>query len=185
MGKSSVTLDKPLYVVAAILDLAKLKMYLLWDEIKEQYLTAQQLYTDTDSFLDFIKTKDVYGEINLNNYDTRNYTEDHHCNSLKNKTVPGQLKDEMGGEVISGFFVTRSKSYAVKVGGTTVKRLKSVKKSAIRYLGYDDYKNCILQSTPGPMVEINIIGSDLHLIRNKKFVKKTLSAFDDKRYYYD
>ena len=112
-------------------------------------------------------------------------TLDHPCYSLKNKKVPGLLKDEMGGKVISGFAVTRSKSYAIQVGDTTIKRLKGVKKSAIRDLGYDNYKNCILNATPGPKAEINIIGSDLHLIRYKKFVKKTLSAFDDKHYYYD
>ena len=185
MVKYCVNLDKPSYIGAAILDLAKLVMYLRWDEIKEQYSTAQQLYTDTDSFVVLIETKDVYEEMNLDNYDTSNYPEDHPCYSLKNKKVPGLLKDEMGGKVISGFAVTRSKSYAIQVGDTTIKRLKGVKKSAIRDLGYDNYKNCILNATPGPKAEINIIGSDLHLIRYKKFVKKTLSAFDDKHYYYD
>ena len=237
MNKATVTLDKPVYVGQAILDLSKTLMYdWYYNDIKKQYPDARMMYTDTDSFVLLIKTKDFYKEIPLEKYDTSNYPKEHPCYSSKNKKVIGLPKDEGGGQPISEFACLRSKSYCVKFaewdavkilpdtdeikaqrakirvmkdevdrhlakcelesmiknlrkdvnernGG--VKKCKGVKKCVAKDLTFDTYKSCLFTGNPAPDAQMSVILSKLHELKNYTFIKKTLSAFDDKRYYTD
>ncbi|CAB4433250.1 unnamed protein product [Rhizophagus irregularis] len=62
MLKSTVTLNKPIYVGQAILDISKAMMFNFWyGYIKPRYgEKASLLYTDTDSLIMWIETEDIY-----------------------------------------------------------------------------------------------------------------------------
>ena len=62
MLKSTVTLNKPVYVGQAILDISKAMMFNFWyGYIKPRYGDkARLLYTDTDSLIMLIETEDIY-----------------------------------------------------------------------------------------------------------------------------
>ncbi|GET55307.1 uncharacterized protein LOC114539009 [Rhizophagus irregularis DAOM 181602=DAOM 197198] len=62
MLKGTVTLNKPIYVGQAILDISKAMMYNFWyGYIKPRYEDkARLLYTDTDSLIMWIETEDIY-----------------------------------------------------------------------------------------------------------------------------
>jgi len=62
MLKSTVTLNKPIFVGQAILDISKAMMYNFWyGYIKPRYGDkARLLYTDTDSLIMWIETEDIY-----------------------------------------------------------------------------------------------------------------------------
>src|ERR1044071_10317986 len=62
MLKGTVTLNKPIYVGQAILDISKAMMYNFWyGYIKPHYGDkARLLYTDTDSLIMWIETEDIY-----------------------------------------------------------------------------------------------------------------------------
>ena len=63
MKKTSVKITKPLYLGMSILDISKTLMYKFWyDYIKPKYGDRAKLcYTDTNSFVIDIKTKDFFG----------------------------------------------------------------------------------------------------------------------------
>ena len=60
MKKTEVRMNKPIYLGQAILDISKTLMYEFWyDYIKPKYREKARLnYTDTDSFVMYIKTED-------------------------------------------------------------------------------------------------------------------------------
>ena len=55
-------MNKPLYLVASILDISKTLMYKFWyDYLKPKYGDRIKLcYTDTDSLIIYIKTEDFF-----------------------------------------------------------------------------------------------------------------------------
>ena len=95
MKKTRVKMTKPLYLVMSILDISKTLMNEFWhDYIKPKYGGKEKFcYTDTNSFIIYIKTEDVF-EDNSNNverwFDTSN--RDRNDKRLlpigKNKKVP-------------------------------------------------------------------------------------------------
>ena len=99
MRKTEVTMNKPIYVGQAILDISKTLMYEFWyDYIKQKYGDKARLcYTDTDSFVMYIKTEDFYkaiaGDVERW-FDTSNYDKkDKRPLPIgKNKKVIGCLK---------------------------------------------------------------------------------------------
>ena len=70
-------------------------------------------YTDTDSFIIHIKTKDFYKDI-ANDvkkwFNTSNYECDRPFRKGKNKKEIGKMKDELGGKIMIKFVSLRSKS---------------------------------------------------------------------------
>ena len=65
MKKPIIKMNKPLYLGASILDISKTLMYEFWyDYLKSKYGDRVKLcYTDTDSFIIHIKTKDFFEDI--------------------------------------------------------------------------------------------------------------------------
>ena len=65
MRKVEVKMNKPIYLDQAILDISKILMYEFWyDYIDPKYgYKARLCYTDTDSFVIYIKTEDFYRDI--------------------------------------------------------------------------------------------------------------------------
>ena len=102
-------MNKPVYLGMSILDISKTIMQKSWyDYIKPKYQDwAKLCYTDTDSFIIFIKTEDFYKDI-ANDvetwFDTSNYDE---YNSAENDKRPlpigtnkkYEFKDELGRKI--------------------------------------------------------------------------------------
>ena len=65
MKKTRVKMTKPLYLGMSILDISKILMYKFWyDYIRRKYGDKVKLcYTDTDSFIIYIKAEDFFEEI--------------------------------------------------------------------------------------------------------------------------
>lgn len=117
--KSKIRLDKPIYVGFAILELSKLHMYRVFYDIIKPYFreNARLLYTDTDSLILHIKTKHLYQDIAKlrEHFDTSNFPKEHELYSSKNKKVPGLMKMEEGGKIITEFAGLAPKLYALRV----------------------------------------------------------------------
>jgi len=120
-----------------------------YNYIKKKYQSkAKLLMTDTDSLMYEIQTedffKDIRGEIS-DKFDTSNFEKDHSSGIPRmNKKVPGMMKDECGGKIISEFVGLRAKLYAYKKEGDEEKKCKGVKKGVVKnHISFDDYKNCL------------------------------------------
>ena len=85
-----------------------------YDYIKNKYdKKLEWLFTDTDSLMYEIKTKDVYKDfssdkemLDFSNYSTKSKFYDN-----SNKLVVGKMKDEIAGVVIEYLFELKSKMY--------------------------------------------------------------------------
>ena len=65
MRKAQALMNKSVYLGLLILGISKIVMYEFWyDYIKPKYEEKSQLcYTDTDSFIVYLKTEDIYKDI--------------------------------------------------------------------------------------------------------------------------
>ena len=120
MKKTSVKMNKPIYLGFAILSLSKIKMYGYWyDEMKPKYGDRIILcYMDTDSFIMHIKTEDFYKDLAKDvekKYDTSNYTVERPLPIGLNKKVIGMMKDELGGKTMKEFIGLRPKCYTYSI----------------------------------------------------------------------
>ena len=109
-------INKTVYFGLSILDLCKILMYEFWyDYVKPQYDEIARLcYMDTDSFIVYIKTDDIYKDIAEDvetRFDTSNYRLDRPLPKIKNKKVIGLMKDELGGKTMIKFVGLRAKAY--------------------------------------------------------------------------
>ena len=119
MKKTKVKMNKSIYLGMSILDISKTLMYEFWyDYIKPKYQDKAKLcYTDTDSFIIHIKTKDFYKDI-ANDVEkwfiTSNYDESDKIPLPigKNEKVIGLFKDELGGTIRIEFVGLRAKTHA-------------------------------------------------------------------------
>ena len=95
MKKTRVKMIKPIYLGMSILDISKMTMYEFWhDYIKTKHGERAKLcYTDTDSFVIYIKTQDCFEDIS-NDVDERPLP------IGKNKRIPSLFKDESGGKIM-------------------------------------------------------------------------------------
>ena len=94
-------MNKPIYLGQAILDNSNTLMYEFWyDYIKPKYGNKARLcYTDTDSFVIYVKADDFYKDISNdvdNWFDTSNYNKNDNkpLEIGKNKKVIGKFKDK-------------------------------------------------------------------------------------------
>ena len=90
MNKRQITMNKPVYLELAILDISKIAMYEFWfDYIKLKFSERVKLcYIDTDSFIAHKKTEDVYKDISEDvekRFETSNYEVDRPLLMGKNK----------------------------------------------------------------------------------------------------
>ena len=149
--KCNLVLNRPVYVGISILDLSKHLMYdFYYNQLKTQYGESCQLpYTDTDSLLLKIETKDVYKDIAQNQtlYDTSDYTQDHPLYSSANKMVLGKLKDECAGRAIAAYAGLRPKMYSIlEAGGKNTKKAKGVKKNVVKkHIRHEQYKEALFE----------------------------------------
>ena len=81
-----------------------------YNKLKKKYgENCTLLYTDTDSLLVDIKTKDVYKDMSetKDEYDFSDYPTDHPLYDEKHKKVIGKLKDECAGAPIEEYIGLR------------------------------------------------------------------------------
>ena len=137
MKKLKVTMNKPIHLGQAILDISKTLMYeFRYDFIKSIYEDKARLcYMDTDSFVINIKTEDFYKDIASDVekwFDTSNYDKnDKRPLAIGiNKKVIGKFKDELGGKIMIEFCALRAKAYAQEIDDNTEHKRAKGKKTA-------------------------------------------------------
>ncbi|VEN33949.1 unnamed protein product, partial [Callosobruchus maculatus] len=142
MNKTEIVFNKPLYIGMAILDISKICLY----DFHYKYMmkkfplgSCKALYMDTDSLLYEIHCKDVYIDLikkDSHMFDTSGYPPDNiYGIQLLNKKVPGLMKDENNGAIVTYFVGLRSKQYTFLVEGERkrcVKKSKGIKSNIIK-----------------------------------------------------
>ena len=103
MKEIKVKMNKPVDLRISVLQISKTLICELWyDFIKPNYQqNAKLCYIDTDSFIIYIKTEDVYEDIANDvekRFDTSNYEVNRPLPKGKNKKVIGLMKGELGGK---------------------------------------------------------------------------------------
>ena len=207
MKKPVILLNKPIYVGMCILDLSKSLMFnFYYNFIKKKYGDNVNLSnTDTDSLLLQIFTEDVYEDFDKHRdeFDNSNYSKSSKYYFEKNKKVIGKMKDEAGGNIITGMVAPKPKMYAyleenqhdilnkdnevIKHKGKIdeFKKAKGVTKSVTKKeLTFDNYLSCIQNSTISKH-KINTIRSEKHEVSSYEINKTSLSCYDDKIYILD
>jgi len=154
-----------------------------YNYIKKKYgPKAKLLMTDTDSLMYEIHTEDFFEDIREDikeKFDTSSFE----ISKLPrlNKKVPGMLKDEAGGKIISEFVRLCAKSYVFDMDGDEFKKCKGVKKYVVnKEITLNDYKNCLFSGRQ-QLRPMNVIRSHHHEVFTEQVNKIALSADDDKR----
>ena len=188
--KTELKFDKLVYLGMCILDRSKTLMYdFHYNYIKRKYGDkAKLLFTDTDSLMYEIETKDFYKNISADvkdRFDTSNYPPDHPSGILSgfNEKVLGTFTDEAAGEVIDEFLGLRAKLYSYKMlEGEESKKCKGVKKSVIKKsIAHEDYKKCLFTGKE-QLRKMNVIRSPMHEVYTEEVNKVALCPIDDKRH---
>ena len=172
----------PVYAGQTVLDLSKVLMYQFWYcYLKRKYATqCQLLCTDTDSFLFYIETRDIYEDMwrDRDLFDISDYLTSSELHSLDKKKVPGKFKDEFNGKVIRKFCGLRSKMYATlhqdDSADVEKKKAKGVAKATIeKELCFDLYEKTLFNQTE-MLSSMDLIRSRSHNILCEKVRKKAL-----------
>lgn len=145
MNPETITLDKPIYIGFSVLEISKSHMFDFHYSIMKPFYNKKLklCYTDTDSFLYSIESKDFYNDLKIHflpYFDTSNYplNNSYDIPGL-NKKVPGLFKDELGGNLISEFVGLRSKLYCIKTEKQEYKKAKGVQKQVLNNVHFKDY----------------------------------------------
>ena len=142
-------------------------------------------YTDTDSFITYIKTEDFYEDIEDDvekRFDTSNYEIDRPLPTGKNKNLIGLMKEELGEKIMTEFVALRPKTYAYLMDDDSEgKKAKGTKKCVIkRVLKFNDYKGCLLNNEIVLKTQQRF-KSERHDVYTEEINKIALSSNDDKR----
>ena len=113
--KPVLTLNKPIYVGFAVLELSKWLMYDFHCSFIKKQFDAELLFTDTDSRTYEIESKDVYEEFfkYKHLFDLSNYPKDSKFFDQANKKVVRKKKDKSKGKIIYEFVQWKSKMYSM------------------------------------------------------------------------
>ena len=188
MKRIKLVYNKPIYLGMCILDLSKTLMYdFHYNYINKKYAEkAVLLYTDTDSLIYQIETKDFYADIApdvISKFYTSNFHQAHPSGLYTevNKKKLGMMKEENAGQQIEEFVGLRAKLYSYKMAGEDHKKCKGIKKSVVKKtITHEDYKACLFTKRE-QLRKMNVIRSHHHVIYTEEINKIALSADDDKR----
>ncbi|KYN22644.1 hypothetical protein ALC57_04951 [Trachymyrmex cornetzi] len=150
LRKLEVKFDKPIYVGMCILDISKTCLY----EFHHEYMApvfrekCKIMFTDTDSLIYHVECDDIYDVMkrDINRFDTSDYAVDNaYSIPLANKKVPGLMKDENNGAIMTECVGLRAKMYALRVQGKKdTKKAKGVKSSVVaKSIMFEDYTCCL------------------------------------------
>ncbi|WAR05701.1 hypothetical protein MAR_021070, partial [Mya arenaria] len=169
-------------------DLAKFLMYnYYFNHLKPTYRNNLTLLaTDTDSFMYYVETQDVYRDMLQKIY---LYQQIIHCLQMTEKKKIGVFKDELGGVPMKEFVALRPKMYSSIYDKNdkeiNEKSCKGISRSVVkRELMHEHYKDTLLRSTQTKHTMFGL-HSDHHIMYCDKITNISLSAFDDKRYWFD
>ena len=188
--KETLTMNRPAYVGACILDMSKTLIYdFHYNYIKHKYDNkAKLLFTDTDSLTYEIETNDAYADFwkNKDKFDNSDYNKESPFYNADNKKVIGKFKDESAGIPITEFVGLRSKMYSyVKDNEQTARTAKGIKKQVIKKnLTHDNYKE-VLFNNEQMQHTMKTIRSKNHQLGSFELNKISLSCFDDKRFIHE
>ena len=180
--------DKPIYLGACILETSKLHMYQFWyDYLKNKY-KVELIYTDTDSFIIYVETDDIYRDMleNKNLYDFSEYPKDHPNYDITNKKVLGKFKDEMKSLIITEFIGLKPKMYSFNYIDNNIivnnNIHKGVKKSIC--LKHNEYKKSLYKEELiyKEFYNLQLNKQNIYLDKIKKIA---LNPFESKRYWID
>ena len=187
MDKLEVIMDKPIYIGMSVLDISKTVLYEFHYELAKSKMgtNCKLLYTDTDSLLYEIKCPDIYEIVkeNIKRFDTSDYPpQNPYKIPLVNKKVPGLMKDECNGRIVTEFIGLRSKMYCVGIENNKfVRKANGVKSNVMQNTINDShYRDCLLNSTLIHREQFNIT-SRFHQLYTENFNKLALNPYDDKR----
>lgn len=188
LNKTEIVFNKPLYIGMAILEISKTCVYDFHYNfmLKNFSSKCKLLYTDTDSLIYEIFCNDIYEEIikpHIHKFDTSNYSPNNPYDiPLVNKKVPGLMKDEAGGLLMSFFVGLRSKMYTFLINEEKcTKKAKGIKYSVVRNkISFQDYVDCLRDYTE-KVVTQRTIQSFAHNVFSMEQNKVALSPYDDKR----
>ena len=188
-------IDKPRYLGATVLDLAKLQLYdFHYNHILKTFPGAQLLFTDTDSLCYKITTEshvNPYEKFHqtCNIMDLSNFPLDSPFHNTTNKLIPGYVKDEGGGKQILEFVGLKAKMYSLLTDNTssTTKQKATAKglKKNVRSntLNHYVYKNVFLTDAEADPIEFCTIRSKKQQLYTVTETKRSLNSYNDKRYY--
>ena len=221
--KATITLNKPIYLGLCVLDLSKVLMYdFYYNKLKKLFPNTKLLFTDTDSLCvsiegcddidEKIRESTLEGEDGvphaaIDEFDTSGFSSDHplfhgmssdeiRTQKLRNKKVPGKMKDELDGNTLLEFIGLRAKSYAFRqmvdyanAGKNLedgemleVKKLKGIQKCVVkRNINFDNYYECLFDKRVH-YADTTSIRSFKHKISTLSSRKVALVPFDDKRF---
>ena len=148
---------------------------------------AKFCYTDTYSFIIFIKAEDFFEDIS-NGVEKRFDTSNHDKNDKrplpigKNKRVPGLFKDELGEKIMIEVVALRPKAYAfLDDDGNKYRKSKGTKRCVIKQkLVFKNFKNCLFNNKT-VYTSQQRFKSYNHVVYTEEVNKITLSNNDDKR----
>ena len=169
-----------------LLELNKVLMYEFhYDYIKNKCgSNSRLLFTDTDSLMYEIKTKDVYEEFSKDKemFDFSNYsTKSKYCDN-SNKLVIGKMKDKAAGVLIEEFVGLKPKMYSYLVNyNNEHKKAKDVNINCVATISHNEYRDLLLNKKC-LRHSMNRIQSKDHKIGNYEINKICLPCFDDKIY---
>ena len=153
MKSTWIIMSKPVFLGLSLLEISKIVMHWFqYDYVKPKYEEKAKLcYMDTDSFIVYIKTNDVYSEIPNyveTRFDTSNFESEIPLPKGKRKKVIGLMKDELGGKIMTEFAALRPKTHNYLTDNSDKnKKPKDTKKCIIkRKVKSEDYKHCLEES---------------------------------------
>ena len=141
--------NKPIYVGMCILDISKICLY----EFHHEYMSplhAQNckiLYTDTDSLVYHIRCDDIYESMkhNTDRFDTSDYPINNAYNMPRvNKKVPGLMKDENNGAIMTKFVGLIVKMYTLRVRSYETKATRARRNFKSFTVGNCSFSRCSL-----------------------------------------
>ena len=188
MRKTTVQLNKPIYVGFTVLELSKELMYdFHYNLFKKYYEDDITLaYYDTDSFLYEIKSENYYEELKEkfgSIMDFSNFNKNSELFDETNKKKLGFLKEEYGGEVINEFIGLKSKLYSINYGEEKTKsKAKGLQKSILkRFVDHKHYKD-VIEKNNLFCTNMLRIQSKEHILQTIKLQKLIFTPLDDKRF---
>ena len=198
----TLTLNRPIYVGFAVLELSKLHMYdFHFNHMKGKYHYADQLrplFTDTDSLAYAVQTNDIYEDMAVDdNYDFSKFPLNYPLYNTSNKRTLGFFKDESNSVPMEEFVGLRPKCYAFRHSGKVDKNVvqhanpvekktaKGVKRKVKEnHLHFQHYLDA-LKYVQSFVCKQNLITSTSHTVRTVHQRKVGLTAFDTKRWLCD
>lgn len=195
MNKAKIVMDRPLYVGMSILDISKTHMYDFYYNKMVKFYGRERIgicYMDTDAYVMWIKTSDMYEDLRTfpysSDFDFSDYPVDHPTYDRGvNKKVLGKFKDETNSEPIEEIVALMSKLYSFKISKTSgeesiIKKAKGIKNVYLKKkLQFENYKQCLFEDKVFTAT-FNNIRSFNHQLYSIMETKKALSANDDKRH---